>query len=112
MPANQKRLLLLKIPQKLQINYKLTDDDISFTRARFDNGPYLNASEHEIVTSTGPYIIRFKFDQVKEDYLSEPRRQHRAIPKIYIQEDSIVDKTFSYNSDSLFVALKHDLLIL
>jgi len=110
MPSDQKRLLILRIPEKQKIKYSIDDDDISFTTARFDNSPYeTDISEQEIVTSTSNFVIRFKFNQVKKDYKSEPRRQKRALPIIYRQDDEIVDKTFSYQSDSIVVALGHDL---
>jgi len=63
--------------------------------------------EEEIVTSTGPFIIRFKFRQVKMDYKRD-RIQLNAKPIIYRQEEVIVDKTFSYKGDSIVAALCHD----
>jgi WD40 repeat protein len=110
MPPDQKRLLVLRIPEKQKIKYSIDDEDISFTTARFDNSPYeTDISEQDIVTSTGYFVVRFKFCQVKKDYKLEPRRQKRALPIIYRQDDEIVDKTFSYQSDSIVVALGHDL---
>jgi len=111
MPTEQKRLLTLRIPKKQKKKYSIYDEDICFTTARFDNSPYdeTDITEQEIVTSTENFVIRFKFSQVKKDYLSEPRRQDRAVPIIYQQDDDIVDKTFSYQTDSIVVALGHDL---
>jgi len=109
MPVDQKRLLVLRIPEKQKLKYSIDDEDICFTTARFDNSPYeTDISEQEIVTSTGYFIVRFKFRQVKKDYNSEPRRQKRALPIIYGQDEEIVDKTFSYQSDNIVVALGHD----
>jgi len=109
MPVEQKKLLVLRIPKKQKLKYAIDDEDISFSTARFDNSPYeTDISEQDIVTSTGYFIVRFKFRPVKKDYNSEPRRQKRALPIIYKQDDEIVDKIFSYQNDSIVVALGHD----
>jgi hypothetical protein len=110
MPSDQKRLLVLRITEKQKIKYSIDDEDICLSIARFDHGAYEpDIEEQEIVTSTGNFIIRFKFRQVKKDYSTDPRKQKRALPIIYQQDDHIVDKTFSYKSDSIMVALGHEL---
>jgi len=110
MPSEQKRLLVVTITDKQKIKYEIDFQDINFTTARFDNAPYeTDNEEQEIITSTGQFILRFKFSQVKKDYFSDPRKQKRAIPIIYRQDEEIVDKTFSYQSENIVVALGHDL---
>jgi len=109
MPSSEKRLLVLRIPKEHLEKFKIKK--IDFTPARFDNGPYLGNDdiiEEEIVTSTGNSIIRFRFRQVKIDY-NKGRRQKRAKPIIYKQDEEIVDKSFSYSGDSIVAALCSDL---
>jgi len=109
MPADEKRLLVLRIPKEDVKKYKIKK--INFTPARFDIGPYQGIDdiiEEEIVTSTGSSIIRFKFRLVKMDY-NKGRRQKRAKPIIYKQDEEIVDKSFSYSGDSIVAALCNDL---
>lgn len=88
--------------------------EVSFTAARFDNGPFIDPSganviEEEIVSSTGPFLIRWKFRQVKNDY-AKPRNSDElsAKPIIYKQSETIIDKTFRYGSNDVVAALEHD----
>jgi hypothetical protein len=109
MPAKQKQVLVLRIPPEDLEHFKIKN--LSLSSARFDNSSYQGDEdiiEEEIVTSTGHFIIRFKFRKVKLDY-KKNRRQERAKPIIYKQEEDIVDKTFSYKGDCIVAALCHDL---
>jgi hypothetical protein len=110
MPSDKKRVMVLRIPKKASKQYGI--EEVSFTTARFDNAPFqgkLNVFEEDIVTSTGPFIVRFKFRHIKIDYSSEDRVQKRAKPIIYKQEEEIVDKIFSYSGNSIVAALCHEL---
>jgi len=109
-PAKEKSVMVLTIPKEDLDKHKIKKKKIRFTPARFDSRPFdgTDIIEEEIVTSTGPFIIRFKFRQVKMDYKRD-RIQLNAKPIIYRQEEVIVDKTFSYKGDSIVAALCHDL---
>jgi hypothetical protein len=63
--------LILRIPQEDIESHEM--GEINLTPARFDNGPSVGSGviEEEIVTSSGPFIIRWKFRQVKLDYVKE-----------------------------------------
>jgi len=108
MPIEEKKLLVLRIPKEDLEKHKIKK--ISFTPARFDTSLLHREDiiEKEIVTSTGPFIVRFKFSKVKMDYKKD-RRQLNAKPIIYRQEEQIVDKTFSVKGDCIVAALCHDL---
>jgi len=109
MPSREKQVLVLRILKEDTENFKIKN--LSLTPARFDNSPFQGDNdiiEEEIVTSSGPFIIRFKFRKVKMDYKKD-RRQVRAKPIVYKQDEEIVDKTFSYKGDCIVAALCHDL---
>lgn len=107
--------------------------EVNFTPARFDNGPYAGSGviEQEIVTSTGPYIIRWKFRQVKMDYNKERLQDGKSVstnkllpltfsnlvltnvtfikrPTIYKQRSDVVDKAFEYGQNNLVAALPEE----
>lgn len=51
-------------------------DEVNFTGARFDNGPYMDLSndniiEEEIVASTGKFLVRWRMRHVKAQYKEE-----------------------------------------
>jgi len=108
MPPKEKQVLVLRIRKEDLEKHKIKN--VSFTPARFDSSPFHTEDniEEEIVTSTGPFIVRFKFRKVKMDYKKD-RRQLNAKPIIYRQEEVIVDKTFSAKGDCIVAALCHDL---
>jgi hypothetical protein len=91
---------------------------VNFTAARFDNGPYIdptgaNVIEEEIVASTGAFLVRWKFRQVKNDYGRAREADDRVVkPFIYKQTETIVDKTFQYGSNDIVAALEHDFAVL
>lgn len=93
-------------------------EEVNFTSARFDNGPYIDPSganviEEEIVASTGQFLVRWKFRLVKLDYARSRESSERAAkPMIYRQQETIVDKTFEYGSNHVVAALQSDLSVL
>jgi hypothetical protein len=106
-PIKEKSVMVLTIPKEYLKKHKIKK--LNFTPARFDSSPlHSKVIEEEIVTSTGPFIVRFKFRKVKVDYQRD-RIQLTSKPIIYKQEENIVDKTFSYNGDCIVAALCHDL---
>lgn len=42
--------------------------ELNFTAPRFDNKPLQGLSETDIITTSGSFLLRFKFDLVKKDY--------------------------------------------
>jgi hypothetical protein len=71
--------LLLRIPEDDLEKYNIKD--VKFTPARFDNAPHTGSGviEQEIVTSTGPFIVRWKFRPVKIDYNKERLQDGKAV---------------------------------
>jgi hypothetical protein len=108
MPVREKQVMVLRIPKEDLEKHKIKK--LKLTAARFDSTPFHGDDiiEEEIITSTGPFIVRFKFRKVKMDYKKD-RRQVNSKPIIYKQEEIIVDKTFSYKGDCIVAALTHDL---
>lgn len=108
--------LILRLSEEDMTKFGITE--VNFTHARFDNGPYIDPSganviEEEIVTSTGPFLVRWKFRQVKNDYSkSRDSDERTAKPFIYKQNQTIVDKTFQYGSHDVIAALETDLAVL
>lgn len=100
--------LLLRIPEEEIVAHQM--GDVNLTPARFDNGPYVGAGviEEEIVTSSGPFIIRWKFRQVKLDYAKGHHSGNLLAtrPTIYRQSASVVDKTFEYGRNNVIVVLE------
>lgn len=71
--------MILRIPEDDLEEFNI--QDVNFTPARFDNGPYAGSGviEQEIVTTTGPYIVRWKFRQVKMDYNKERLQDGKSV---------------------------------
>jgi len=77
--------LILRIPDEER--KRLGIEEVNFTHARFDNSPYYDIErgtviEEEIVTSTGPFLVRWKFRQVKLDYAKERTADQTAVRKV------------------------------
>eukprot|EP00029_Vermamoeba_vermiformis_P007758 TRINITY_DN3445_c0_g1_i1.p1 TRINITY_DN3445_c0_g1~~TRINITY_DN3445_c0_g1_i1.p1 ORF type:complete len:363 (+),score=115.75 TRINITY_DN3445_c0_g1_i1:161-1090(+) len=100
--------LILRIPEDDLDEFNIKE--VNFTPARFDNGPYAGSGviEQEIVTSTGPYIVRWKFRQVKMDYNKERLQDGKSRPTIYKQRGDVVDKAFEYGQNNLVAALDEE----
>eukprot|EP01112_Ceratiomyxa_fruticulosa_P017839 TRINITY_DN562_c0_g1_i2.p1 TRINITY_DN562_c0_g1~~TRINITY_DN562_c0_g1_i2.p1 ORF type:complete len:426 (-),score=93.25 TRINITY_DN562_c0_g1_i2:168-1445(-) len=90
----------------------ITEEEVHLTPATFDQGTYLgddNILEENIVTSTGPFLIRWKFRHIKIDY-RKPRDQpgvRRA--EIIKQKEDITNRKFLYDKDEVVTALENDL---
>lgn len=59
-------------------------EEVNFTGARFDNGPYLDLSnnniiEEEIVASTGKFLVRWRMRHVKAQYKEEPSEREYVV---------------------------------
>jgi len=109
MPNEVKKVLVLRVPEIDLQHYGI--EEVYLSPARFDNGPYQGTDgviEEEIITSSGPFVIRFKFRLVKADFNNESRIQQRARPIIYKQEQEVTDKTFVYGTNSVVAALAND----
>ncbi|KAE8213621.1 hypothetical protein CF327_g2864 [Tilletia walkeri] len=91
------------VPRRLQLrpqNVALMDQEISFTPARFNTNSE-NSNETSIVTSTGPYVISWDFNQVKRGILGEYKIRKLA--------DRIVQDAFAHGTDSsIIVAMEND----
>jgi len=62
MGKHKPRPYILRLKNKDIIKYNLRE--VEFTKAHFDIG--LNSEEHWIVTSTGPFIIKWNFRHLKK----------------------------------------------
>jgi len=91
----------------------ISDNEISLTPAVFDNGPSVgedNILEENIITSTGPFIIRWKFRHIKLDY-KKPRdtKNPTRRPEIIRQKETVVDRCFLFDKNSVVAALENDI---
>lgn len=69
--------LLLKISDEDMKTYGI--EEVNFTGARFDNGPFIdlnnsNIIEEEIVASTGKYLVRWKLRSVSKSYYKRDKQ--------------------------------------
>ncbi|KAE8263010.1 hypothetical protein A4X09_0g7338 [Tilletia walkeri] len=91
------------VPRRLQLRPQtvaVMDQEISFTPARFNTNSE-NSNETSVVTSTGPYVISWDFNQVKRGILGEFKIRKLA--------DRIVQDAFAHGTDSnIIVAMEND----
>lgn len=89
-------------------------DEVNFTGARFDNGPYMdlndgNIIEEEIIASTGKFLVRWRMRHVSAQYKADVNERKYIKPLIYEQKGNIVDKSFQYGEKRVVAALEDKL---
>eukprot|EP01113_Clastostelium_recurvatum_P027139 TRINITY_DN3268_c0_g1_i1.p1 TRINITY_DN3268_c0_g1~~TRINITY_DN3268_c0_g1_i1.p1 ORF type:complete len:427 (+),score=122.93 TRINITY_DN3268_c0_g1_i1:75-1355(+) len=90
----------------------ITEDDVHFTTATFDQGTYMgddNILEQNIVTSTGPFMVRWKFRHIKNDYGKTRDRPGVRRAEVVRQKEEITARKFTYDKDEVVAALESDL---
>eukprot|EP01102_Stenamoeba_stenopodia_P020218 TRINITY_DN7804_c0_g1_i3.p2 TRINITY_DN7804_c0_g1~~TRINITY_DN7804_c0_g1_i3.p2 ORF type:complete len:162 (+),score=40.18 TRINITY_DN7804_c0_g1_i3:820-1305(+) len=104
--------LLIRIPEQDLERLGLTEDDVSFTVARFDRSTSIGVAdvvEEYVITTTGPYVLQWKLRQLVNDYNSKRESNYqKSRPKIRKQETNIVDKIFEYGQTNKVVAALSD----
>jgi len=105
MGKHKPRPYILRLKNKDIIKYNLRE--VEFTKAHFDIG--LNSEEHWIVTSTGPFIIKWNFRHLKKNGVVNDYQIRKA-------KHNIVQNIFRYNcendllvseTDSVYVQHSH-----
>jgi len=103
--------LILKLSEKDINTYNIKE--INFTPAKFDNNPAVisGAVETFIVTTTGPYIIKWNFKKLKQDYEKKNQEDSKESMDTTVhcsivekEESNVIDNLFLYNEDAVVAA--------
>uniref|UniRef100_A0A6B2L2E4 Vacuolar import/degradation Vid27 C-terminal domain-containing protein n=1 Tax=Arcella intermedia TaxID=1963864 RepID=A0A6B2L2E4_9EUKA len=108
LPAQHRMPVILRLSEADLKKYKIKQ--VSFTPARFDNSGVADATETEIITTTGSCLVLFDFEKVKK-YQKESKTT-LLTPMIFKQKKTVDDKSFTYNSNSAVAALADELNII
>eukprot|EP01127_Copromyxa_protea_P024633 TRINITY_DN9805_c0_g1_i1.p1 TRINITY_DN9805_c0_g1~~TRINITY_DN9805_c0_g1_i1.p1 ORF type:complete len:152 (-),score=57.94 TRINITY_DN9805_c0_g1_i1:155-610(-) len=76
--------------------------ELNLTPPKFDNRPTLGEEELDIITTTGSFLLRFKFDLVKKDY--KTGQQNLSFPLIYETSAPITACKFLYSVNDVILA--------
>jgi len=110
MGKNKSAGLLCRLSEKDLAQIDITEDELQFTPARFDNGPSIDTSgviiERYVITSTGQYTIQWNMRALEADYKNLQHGssdgltyQPQARAKIFKQPDTVFAQTFDYESN-------------
>lgn len=114
MGEHKNPVLILKLSERNLHQMGMTEDDVCFTSAKFDNGPILGAEgiiEEEIVTTVGPFIIRWKMREIsidwkKKRYMSSEKQQRKA--RIIRYDQDILANSFTCDLSKTLVSVGHE----
>jgi len=116
---NKGNTLIIKLLESELTEMGISEDDVNFAGARFDNGPSIDDTglvlERYIVTSTGRFTIQWNMRTLEQDYkqLDNSNVNYaKARPKIVKQDDTILSQLFDYDVSNYGVvtALSQDLI--
>jgi len=103
--------LILKLSEKDVATYNIKE--VNFAPAKFDNNPGVvsGGAETYIVTTTGPYIVKWNFKKLKQDYAKKNQADSKESMDTSVhcsvvekEESNVIDNLFLYNEDVVVAA--------
>eukprot|EP01116_Phalansterium_solitarium_P009702 TRINITY_DN23967_c0_g1_i1.p1 TRINITY_DN23967_c0_g1~~TRINITY_DN23967_c0_g1_i1.p1 ORF type:complete len:446 (+),score=186.74 TRINITY_DN23967_c0_g1_i1:145-1338(+) len=117
MGKHKKPVMLIRLSDKDLADMGISEDEVSFGPARFDNGPSLDVSgtivEKYVVTSTGNFTVQWNMRHLESDYAHVEKAEadflQKAKAQIYRQSDRVLNQLFDFDSSyAVVTAMESD----